>query len=122
MRPVFIAGESLRWYLKRARHPFKNYLVGHFWAWFCKPRMWVRYDEGMGIQVCLADYVQRTIFFQDYYERPLIDWLKKILCADDVFWDVGANVGAITLVAAPRCATVAAFEPDPRSLARLREN
>jgi FkbM family methyltransferase len=122
MRPELVAGEGYRWYLRSARHPFKSYLVGHYWALFCKPRVRIRYDGDLGIKVCLADYVQRAIFFDGYYERTLIEWLKKTLTAEDVFWDVGANVGAIALVAARRCHRVVAFEPDPRSLEQLREN
>src|SRR5262249_55844643 len=57
-----------------------------------------------------------------YYERPLVEWLKRTLKPDDVFWDVGANIGAISLVAADLCHRVIAFEPDPRSLERLRKN
>ncbi len=122
MKPQFYPGESLRWYLKRARHPLKNYIVGHYWDWFCKPRVWIRYDDQLGINICLADYVQRAIFYEGYYERPLIEWLKKNLRGDDIFWDVGANIGAVSLVAAQLCRRVLAFEPDERSVRLLREN
>jgi len=115
-------GESLRWYLKRARHPFKNYLVGHYWHLFARARVWVGYDGWAVINVGLGDYLQQEIFFDGYYERPLVDWLKHTLRPDDVFWDVGANIGAITLAAAPLCRKVVAFEPDPRSNVRLSQN
>ena len=115
-------GEALRWYLKRARHPFKNYIVGHYWHLFARIRVWVPYDNGSVINVGLGDYLQQQIFFDGYYERPLVDWLKRTLTPDDVFWDVGANIGAISLVAARLCKQVVAFEPDPRSLVRLEQN
>jgi FkbM family methyltransferase len=115
-------GEALRWYLKRARHPFKNYIVGHYWRVFSRLRVWVRYDNGSVINVGLGDYLQQQIFFDGYYERPLVDWLERTLRPEDVFWDVGANIGAISLVAARRCRRVVAFEPDPRSLSRLEQN
>lgn len=116
------AGETLRWYLKSARHPLKNYLVGHYWKFFCALRVWVRYDGDLAIRVRLGDYVQQRIFFDDYYERPLVNWLKETLRPDDVFWDVGGNVGAIALVAARHCRQVVAFEPDPRSADALARN
>jgi len=115
-------GESLRWYLTQARHPLKNYVVGHYWAWFCKPRVWIKYDETSAINVSLGDYLQQRIFFEGYYERILVEWLKRTLQPDDVFWDVGANIGAVTLVAARLCRRVVAFEPDPRSLQVLTRN
>jgi FkbM family methyltransferase len=122
MNPRLWPGEGVRWYLTRARHPFKNYIVGHYWRVFEKFHVWVRYDGSGVIHVALGDYLQQQIFFDGYYERPLVEWLKRTLKSDDVFWDVGANIGAITLVAARLCRRVVAFEPDPRSLAQLREN
>ena len=115
-------GESLRWYLKRARHPLKDYLVGHYWHFFARRRVWIRYDGWAVINVGLGDYLQQQIFFDGYYERPLVDWLKRTLRPDDVFWDVGANIGAISIAAAPWCRKVVAFEPDPRSVERLTRN
>ena len=118
-KPNVWKGELLRWYLTRAKHPLKNYIVGHYWPWFAKPRLWITYDETSVISVTLSDYLQQQIFFDRYYERPLVDWLKHNLQADDIFWDVGANVGAISLVAAKLCGRVVAFEPSPAALGLL---
>jgi FkbM family methyltransferase len=115
-------GERLRWYLTRARHPLKPFVVGRFWSWFANRRVWIRYDTSRAINVHLGDYLQQRIFFDGYYEKPLIDWLRRTLTPADVFWDVGANIGAITLIAAQCAARVVAFEPDPRALASLRRN
>jgi FkbM family methyltransferase len=122
VNPRLWLGEGLRWYLTRARHPLKNFVVGRYWSWFAKPTVWIRYDRDATIGVRLGDYLQQRIFFEGYYERPLIEWLKTTLQPDDVFWDVGANIGAVSIVAAGRCRRVVAFEPDPRSLRRLERN
>ena len=122
MKPQVWRGELLRWYLTRARHPLKDYVVGHYWSLFEKPRVWIEYDRHSSISVCLGDYLQQQIFFHGYYERPLIDWLKNNLTSSDVLWDVGANIGAVTLVAARCCRHVIAFEPDPRALALLERH
>ena len=122
MRPPIWKGELLRWYLTRARHPFKAYLTGHYWWLFARMRVWVRYDDDAAINVGLGEYIQQRIFFDHYYERPLVDWLKRTLRDDDVMWDVGANIGAVSLVAAKCCRQVVSFEPDPRSFARLSEH
>lgn len=120
--PRVFAGEALRWYLKRARHPLKDYIVGHFWPWFCRRRVWIKYDGSGVIGVTLNDYLQQRIFFAGRYEPALIDWLKQTLGPSDVFWDVGANIGSVTIVAARQCRRVVAFEPDPRSLESLMQN
>jgi FkbM family methyltransferase len=115
-------GEAYRWYMTRAQHPLKAKLIGHFWSRFSRPRVWVRYDDELVISVSLRDYIQAAIFYEGCYEPHLIDWLKNELKQTDVFWDVGANIGAMTLVAATHCRSVVSFEPDPRSLDRLRSH
>lgn len=52
-----------------------------------------------------------------------VEWLQQRLSKGDVLYDVGANVGAFSLIAAKHCgATVVAFEPGYASFARLCEN
>ena len=58
-------------------------------------------------------------------DRAIIEALLATLSQGDVYWDVGASIGLyVTLVAAHVGSTggVVAFEPEPRSNARLREN
>jgi FkbM family methyltransferase len=54
-------------------------------------------------------------------ETQYLTAMLQHLRADDVFYDIGANVGLVCLHAARRCRTVA-FEPDPSFLQRLRTN
>ncbi len=57
------------------------------------------------------------------HEFTDMGYLLHLLRADDCFIDVGANVGAYTLLAcAARRAKGYAFEPVPSTYARLREN
>lgn len=52
-----------------------------------------------------------------------VEWLLQRLRGGDVLYDVGANVGAFSLIAAKHCgATVVAFEPGYATFARLCEN
>jgi len=58
-------------------------------------------------------------------ERPVQDALKAHLRAGDVFYDIGANVGFLSLVGARLVGSegrVEAFEPVPENLAVLRQN
>lgn len=59
--------------------------------------------------------------FPEYGEMMMV---KKILKEDDVFLDVGANIGIYSLVAASKITKgkIYAFEPSPASLSRLYEN
>lgn len=47
---------------------------------------------------------------------------KRILCHDDLFVDIGSNVGSYALWAGELGAQVIAVEPDKTTAARLREN
>lgn len=52
-------------------------------------------------------------------------WLAARLCPGDVFYDVGANIGFHTVIAARlvgNAGTVVAFEPLPENAAQLRRN
>jgi FkbM family methyltransferase len=50
------------------------------------------------------------------------EWLMSELKADDVFYDIGANIGLFTLLAAERCRHVIAFEPTSDTFELLTEN
>jgi len=57
-------------------------------------------------------------------EPDMVDWLKSELRAGDVLWDIGANVGAYSILAAKLCpgASVVAFEPFIPTFAHLWDN
>src|SRR5262245_55930818 len=115
-------GETYRWYLTQAKHPLKEKVVGRWWRWFSKPCVWIRYDGDLALRVTLRDYIQRTIFFSGYYEPCLVHWLQTELRSNDIFWDIGANIGAISLLAAKRCHHVVSFEPAPSVVGILKQH
>jgi FkbM family methyltransferase len=56
-------------------------------------------------------------------EHNEMGFLLHFLRKDDVFFDVGANIGSYTIMAAGACgAQTVAFEPIPSTFAALREN
>lgn len=56
-------------------------------------------------------------------ERHILEDLLTELREDDVFYDVGANIGTYCLLAAEKTdSEVVAFEPHPANYRRLREN
>jgi FkbM family methyltransferase len=76
-------------------------------------------------QELLLDPVELHGFFL-YYEREYDDYIFTFLASrlPTYAWaiDVGANIGIYTVFLGSRCGRVDAFEPEPRVLARLREN
>jgi FkbM family methyltransferase len=91
------------------------------------------YYSGIVVNIDTRYKVER-IMWSGRYEPPLCAFLEARDTAGWVCLDIGANVGAIALVLAKRCAAnpnsgnarpqgrVYAFEPGPPNLARLREN
>ncbi len=57
-------------------------------------------------------------------EPDMVEWLKTVLKPGDVLWDIGANVGAYSILAAKLCpgASVVSFEPFIPNFAHLWEN
>jgi FkbM family methyltransferase len=86
----------------------------------------VTLDKGFRMRLDLEDPEQRKVyFFGHYHERYEAALVARLLDPGEVFWDVGANVGYFSLVAAAAVGAageVLAFEPGTASLARLQEN
>lgn len=83
------------------------------------------YDGNLKMKLHLEDFIQQQIYFLDYYDKPGILFLKKYLHTDDVFVDVGANVGAFTLMAANKVGNngkIIAFEPVSKVYEQLKYN
>jgi FkbM family methyltransferase len=61
-------------------------------------------------------------FYCGLHEPNDMAFVLHFLRPGDVFYDVGANVGSYTLLAAAAGARVHAFEPSPATAAKLRRN
>jgi FkbM family methyltransferase len=70
----------------------------------------------------LADIIQSYIYFFGVWEPDVSEYLFSRAQADDVFVDVGANVGYYALSMAKRCATVVAVEAAQSVADRLERN
>jgi FkbM family methyltransferase len=124
-----LAREAFRWYLRRfplrdGKAFFYKLLQGRLapaegWAT-------ARLVRGFSLRLDLADPDQRKMYFYgDYDERREAKLIQRVLAPGEVFWDVGANLGYFTLLAATRLGNtgrVVAFEPGQRAHERLTEN
>lgn len=73
----------------------------------------------------LEDPIEKHIYYQGYFEWKETRFVKKCLKVGDIVFDVGANIGWYTLLAATsvkKTGQVFAFEPVPESRRRLIEN
>jgi len=84
------------------------------------------FDGTTRIWVSLCDHIESQIFWQGVQEgdRGEVNLLKSILEPEQVFFDVGANIGVFTLIAARRVkdGRVHAFEPSEFHLKKLHRN
>jgi len=81
---------------------------------FPECEIWIRASSSM----------ERTWRARSCAKEPwTADWLRNTVKPGDVLYDIGANVGTFSLVAAKHCqARVIAFEPGYSSFARLCDN
>jgi FkbM family methyltransferase len=69
-----------------------------------------------------SDFIQRSIFLTGRWDEDVARIIRTTLKADDVFIDVGANVGYFSLLAARLCKRVISFEPNQNCLEQLVAN
>lgn len=55
-------------------------------------------------------------------ERVVISHLLSELDEESILWDVGANIGTHSCICASKASEVVAFEPNPETRTRLKEN
>jgi FkbM family methyltransferase len=119
----------LLWYLRR--FPWregKAFVYRRLHESLAPPEGWVaaRLERGFTLRLDLADPVQRRLFFfGDYDERREADLISRVLAPGEIFWDVGANLGYFTLLAAAclrNTGQVVAFEPGRSAFDCLRAN
>lgn len=74
-------------------------------------------------QFRIDNYTEFVRFRDIMHERAVLEDLAANLAPGDVFYDIGANVGLYSCIAAlQKDISVVAFEPHPKNVERLREN
>lgn len=71
-----------------------------------------------------TEHIQQQLFWYGYYEKELGDLLRKIVKPNDVFVDIGANIGYFSLLVAHNSssAKVVAFEPAADLYQKMKDN
>src|SRR5216683_3340144 len=85
----------------------------HFLVRECGGRVATRatLGNGMRVKTFLGDMIGCHIWHSGWYESHVIEVVKSYLRPDVCFFDIGANVGQYTLMAAPFVKEVHSFEP-----------
>jgi FkbM family methyltransferase len=81
--------------------------------------------DGVAYALQIEDLIDYRIAYLSGNEGTLVRCLDRVIGERDVvFWDVGANVGSVSLPLARRhpALTIDAFEPSPPVISRLRRN
>jgi FkbM family methyltransferase len=71
-----------------------------------------------------TEHIQQQLFWYGCYEKELGDLLKKMLRSNDVFIDIGANIGYFSLLSAnvSPSVKVISFEPGKDLFQKMKEN
>jgi FkbM family methyltransferase len=83
------------------------------------------FDKDLKIEVDVSDEMGGRIFWYGAYNRDLFALLRRQLTRGMVFFDVGANIGEVTIFAAKHVGPtgrVVAFEPNPDVAVSLERN
>lgn len=109
-------------YLRGPEHPIKQRLVSYLnkISGYRAVISETIYDVKMLLDV--RDLVQNRIFFQRVWEPNLSAFIDAELKKDDVFFDIGCNVGYFSLLAAKKHVKTYAFDPDPKNIELVKFN
>jgi FkbM family methyltransferase len=123
------ARELLRWYLNK--FPLRDGKAYFYERWHQGLTPEDRYATvklagGFRMKLDLADPEQLKVYFYGHYhERYEAELIRRLLDRGEAFWDLGANVGYFSLVAAAALQNrgqIVAFEPGATAYQNLADN
>lgn len=80
-----------------------------------------RSPKGNSYYLSPVSYIDRLLLSETLHDAEVIDFLRQFVNPTDVVWDVGANIGFISLETAAICpeALYYCFEPSPMTASQL---
>jgi len=85
----------------------------------------INYDADLLIHIDTRAFQEWIIFFHGYYEKEIVNLLKRILKKDFVVFEIGTNIGSHTLIMSKlvgKEGKVFAIEPYPKVVKKLLKN
>src|SRR2546426_6998090 len=124
LRTTFL--QPLKWYLRHAARPYGRVRL---MSWAVRvlgktPQLLRASDGRQFVLQFPRDRGWEPLYFMETYETGTTNTVKGVLRADDVTFDVGANIGWYTTFFAKQCphGHCHAFEPEPSVFAELVAN
>lgn len=126
-----ISGAAVSLELLRSRWRTWRRRSAREWFWALRRRLRpdsrcrAPFDSDLRIEVCLSDELALHYLLRREFEADVCDFVRRYLRPGMVFFDVGANIGQYTLLAAKRVGgtgSVHSFEPAPLECFKLRRN
>src|SRR4051812_23408658 len=113
----------VRWYLG-PDHVSKLRMFRYLLGVMNNPRLTVPYGVGGRITLDYRDWLQDSILRTGSYEPEVWSTLSVHASSNEVFWDVGAHIGSVSLLACqdPRFRIVHSFEPNPETYGILQSH
>lgn len=116
--------------LASPKFPGRDFLIDRIPKWFLKdPKgetiIKTRFGFKIKIDPTFDENIEKVIYERGVYELGTVHVIKTILEPGDLFIDVGANIGFLSMVAAKtvgKSGEVIAFEPVPSTFELLHEN
>jgi FkbM family methyltransferase len=110
-------------YYRAPNHPFKLRFLRNLEKILGQSRIITSTNTDFKMAIDQADLIQRHVFYDGVWEPELTTFLVGEFRHDDIFLDIGANVGYFTCLAASRnIKQTIAFEPDPLNCEVLNLN
>ncbi len=110
-------------YHRSFNHPFKLRIINYIEGLFGRKRLIVNSKFGFKFSVDKVDLIQRSVLEHLEWEKDLSDFYNNNLNVNDIFFDIGANVGYFSCLAlSTDIAKVVSFEPDPKNVEILNFN
>lgn len=122
--------KTVQFLLRSRKFPGRDYLIEKIPSWLIKPTQGTTVvNTNFGFQIKIDPSfdanIENVIYQRGVYEYGTIDFIQHSLRVGDVFVDVGANIGFLSLAAAAKVGKsgkVFAFEPMPSTHQLLEEN
>lgn len=113
MLSLYYALQFIRENISKPRNLFKLILFGYFWLKRENPIISPLELNGYKITLDPNSHADRNIFFHDFVDEDLTNFLQKNVKKNTVFFDIGANSGYFSLLVSSLSSKtfVHAFEP-----------